>query len=146
MKHILYLFLPLLLLGCQSDIMSFEEEQRYHAKSEAAEARVRDCVKRIQWAQEKAEEYQPVLELAESDLAEIRGQVRELRDRNQRAAEEIAKLDEEAKKLEADRKALTDQVAAKKTATAGLRESLKQFAEAEPEAKALLQRLGGEGK
>ena len=141
MKHILYLFLPLLLLGCQSDTMSFEEEQRFHARSEGAEARVRDYVKRIQWAQEKADEYQPVLELAESDLAEIRGQVRDLRDRNQRAAEEIGKLDEEAKKLEADRKALEGQVAGKKAALEQLRQALQKYAEAEPEAQALLERL-----
>lgn len=152
MRYMICLLVLVPVLGACQETISFEERERFHARAESEEASVRDCVKRIQWAQSKVEEYYPVLEQAEADLASLRGEVRQLRDRNARLARDLATLNDEAGKLEADKNKLSGEVATKNAEIAALKSRLTELKEshaaAAPKIDSLLVELGAapEGK
>lgn len=110
--------LPALLLcalSCSSD-MSVAKRERYFARTGSELALVEHYIERFNWAEAKSAEYAELVAQAEQKLGELRGQLRDLRQTNDKRAKEIAALQAETEKLGAETAERQAQLAAAQAA------------------------------
>jgi chromosome segregation ATPase len=124
--------------ACGTSEVSNAKQERYFNRAESEEGRIRNLVKRFNWAKEQSAEYEELVAEAEGELTTLRESLLEVRRGNDKRAQELGGLRAETKKLEGEITAAKTALEAKKKEAAAAQGSL---AQAEKERQALLQRL-----
>ncbi|MEZ6196111.1 MAG: hypothetical protein R3F20_10365 [Planctomycetota bacterium] len=117
------LLLPL--AACGTEDISNAKQERYFARAESEEGRVRNFVARYNWAKAKHEEYGELVADAEAELSELRTALVEARRLNDQRARELKALADEAATLDAN---IAAQTAARDQKQAAIKASQEQIA------------------
>lgn len=110
--------------ACGTGEVSNAKQERYFNRAESEEGRIRNLVKRYNWAKEQSAEYEELVGEAESELTELRESLLEVRRSNAKRAQELGGLRAETKKLEGEIAAAQKALEAKKKEAASAKGGL----------------------
>ncbi len=128
-------------LGCRTEELDVATAETRKAELRNIESKAEHFRRRTEWAKAKESEYRILVTEAEEKLAEIRGQLLQLRQDNNRRAAEVAKLVNEGKVLDADMAKRRQDITAKKALIQKLTQEGKDLEKSRRETEARLAEL-----
>lgn len=108
-----------LLSACGTGEISNAKQERFFARAESEEGRLKNYIRRYNWAKEQGEDYASLVDEAEAEFTKLREELVQLRRGNDKRAQELAGLRAETKKLDGDVAAAKKVLDEKKKAAAG---------------------------
>lgn len=124
--------------ACGTGEISNAKQERFFVRAESEEGRLKNYIRRYNWAKEQRDDYATLVEDAETELTELREQLIELRRGNAKRAQELGGLRAETKKLDGEIAATKKALGEKQKASAGAKAAVDK---AEKERAALSARL-----